>query len=114
MRFPDLTGTEPGSLLAWARQLTRQLGRDIKPFSSGSLTLQQNTTTTLVPDQASELGGAIILTPTTANAASAVATTYVSDVSDGSFTVTHASNTQEDRVFYYAVYGPDLGTGHVG
>lgn len=41
----------------------------------------------------------------TANAAAAVATTYVSSVRQGSFVVTHANNAQVDRTFGYTVTG---------
>jgi hypothetical protein len=43
--------------------------------------------------------------PRTANAAAAVPTTWVSDVSQGSFTVTHLSNGQTDREFGFTVTG---------
>lgn len=41
----------------------------------------------------------------TANAAAALATTYISAVNQGSFTVTHANNAQVDRIFGYTVTG---------
>lgn len=41
----------------------------------------------------------------TANAAAALATTYVSSVVSGQFTVTHANNGQTDRTFGYTVTG---------
>lgn len=47
----------------------------------------------------------IMLTPRTANAASAIATTYitVANVVRGQFTVTHASSAQVDRTFSYVI-----------
>lgn len=39
------------------------------------------------------------------NAAAALATTFVSAVNQGSFTVTHANNAQVDRTFGYTVTG---------
>jgi hypothetical protein len=41
----------------------------------------------------------------TANAAAALATTYISAIDQGSFTVTHANNAQVDRTFGYTVTG---------
>jgi hypothetical protein len=47
----------------------------------------------------------ILLSPTTANAAAALATTYVSAVTQGSFTLTHANNAQTDKTFGYVALG---------
>lgn len=41
----------------------------------------------------------------TANAAAALATTYISSVDQGSFTVTHANSAIADRVFGFTVTG---------
>lgn len=41
----------------------------------------------------------------TANAAAAVATSFISDVFQGGFTITHANNGQTDRTFFYTVTG---------
>jgi len=41
----------------------------------------------------------------TANAAAALATTYISAVDQGSFTVRHANNAQTDREFGFTVTG---------
>ena len=45
------------------------------------------------------------ITALTANAAAALATTYISSIDQGSFTVTHANNAQADRTFGYTVTG---------
>jgi hypothetical protein len=47
----------------------------------------------------------VFLTAKTANAAAALATTYVSAVANGSFTLAHASNAQTDRTFGFACLG---------
>lgn len=49
----------------------------------------------------------IKITPQTANAAAALATTYIQavDVIRGQFTVTHASSAQTDRTFSYGIQG---------
>lgn len=71
----------------------------------GTVTLRPSATTTQV--SASTCGGAsrVFLSPQTANAAAALATTYVSVVAPGTFTLTHASNAQIDRTFGYEVRG---------
>jgi hypothetical protein len=49
----------------------------------------------------------VLLTPTTAHAATEVGngTLYVSAVANGSFTLAHANNNQADRTFLYACFG---------
>ena len=71
----------------------------------GTFTLETSTTTTTVTD--ARVGGntKIALSPTTANAAVAATSAYVSAVADGSFTVTHANNSQVDRTFDYQLAG---------
>ena len=46
-----------------------------------------------------------VLVPTTANAATALATTYITAVANGSFTITHANNAQVDRTFLFVCLG---------
>lgn len=41
----------------------------------------------------------------TANAAAAIATSFIASVSQGSFSISHANNAQTDRRFYYTVTG---------
>lgn len=71
----------------------------------GEFTLAVSTTTTSVTDTKVGIDSVITLMPTTANAAAAMATTYVSNRKIGSFTLTHASNGQTDRTFAYAITG---------
>lgn len=73
--------------------------------ASGECTLAANATTTTVT--ASNCGdqSQVILFPKTANAAAALATTYVSAVNNGSFVITHANNAQTDKVFGYVAIG---------
>lgn len=77
----------------------------------GQVTLRAGQTTTTVTktehraavnvSQDSE----VFLTPRTANAAGAVATSYISDVSQGSFTITHANAPSTDRTFGWVALG---------
>ena len=72
---------------------------------TGVCTLAPGATTTTV--KAPNCGGRsqVLLTARTASAAAAFATSYVSAVSNGSFTITHANNAQTDRTFGYACLG---------
>lgn len=76
--------------------------------ATGEVTLTANaTTTTLAGDNVNE-NAQIFLTPRTANAAAALATTYASinRVSGvNTVTITHANNGQTDRTFGYVILG---------
>jgi len=73
----------------------------------GSVTLTASATTTTVTDLNCAEGSTPILTPTTAHASAEFGngTIYISAVANKSFTITHASNTQTDRTFRYAILG---------
>ena len=75
--------------------------------AGGTVTLLHGATTTTVSHQNCSVdsyvqvfGGA-----QTANAAAAVATSYISNVFQGGFTIVHLNNAQTDRKFYYTVTG---------
>jgi hypothetical protein len=72
-----------------------------------NVTLTENTTTTTVTDSRITFCSAILLQPTTANAAAALATTYISETGrlNGSVTITHANNAQTDRTFKAVIVG---------
>lgn len=71
----------------------------------GVCTLRASQTTTTVNAQNCGADSRVFLSPTTANAAAALATTYVSSVSAGSFVLTHASNVQADKTFGFVCLG---------
>jgi ABC-type branched-subunit amino acid transport system substrate-binding protein len=96
---PGLSETDPKKLILSLQQLAA--GRS---NATGTVTLTVSATSTTVTDQNCAAGSAIVLTPQTANAAAALATTYVS-TANGSFVITHSSNTQADRTFAYAIQG---------
>ncbi len=73
--------------------------------ATGSVTLTVSSTTTDVTAQNCAAGSQVFLSPMTANAAAAVASTYISAVANGSFTITHANNSQTDRDFGYVCLG---------
>lgn len=71
----------------------------------GTLTLAANVATTIVVDFRVGPNTTICLSPLTANAAGALATTYISSRLNESFTITHANTATTDRTFAYCVLG---------
>lgn len=71
----------------------------------GDVTLTANAASTTLTDARIGVDSCIALMPTTANAAAALATTYVSARGKGTATITHANNAQTDRTFRYAIQG---------
>lgn len=71
----------------------------------GEVTLAANVTTTVVTDNRVTKNSVICLSPTTANAAGALATSYIADggYATHEFTITHANNAQTDRTFRYII-----------
>lgn len=74
---------------------------------TGTFTLTANATSTTVSAPTVAPGTVILLSPQTADAAGAWATTYVapSNVVQGSFAVSHASAASVDRTFGWAAFG---------
>ena len=70
---------------------------------AGQVTLRAGQTTTTVTSLVIAADSLPQLTPTTANAAAALATTYISAVAQGSFTLTHANAATLDRTFNWQV-----------
>lgn len=70
-----------------------------------TVTLTANATTTTLTDNRIGGGTYIGLSPTTANAAAALGTTYVSAKAKESATITHANNAQTDRTFDVLLVG---------
>jgi hypothetical protein len=71
----------------------------------GTLTLEDGATSTVVLDNKFESNMVPVLIPTTANAAGAVATTYLSARAKGSFTLTHSNTAATDKTFLYVRFG---------
>lgn len=71
----------------------------------GNVTLLTGAAATSVVDFRVGPNSFIGLMPTTANAAGAIATTYVSSRSAEGFTITHANTTTADRAFVYCILG---------
>ena len=75
--------------------------------AAGAVTLAANAASTTVVAPNCAAGSAVFLFPRSAHAAAEVAagTIYVSAVANKSFTITHASNAQSDRIFFYLAIG---------
>lgn len=75
--------------------------------AGGTVTLTAGVTTTVIAHPNCSKDSYVQLTPQTANAAAALATTYVRpiDVLNGQFTITHANVGTTDRSFYYSLAG---------
>lgn len=71
----------------------------------GTVTLTAGATSTVVTTKTSGAESVPLLIPTTANAATAVATTYVSARAPSSFTLTHANTADVDKTFLYVCIG---------
>lgn len=99
-------------LISSEREMTRlvsainQLGQG-RSSAVGTLTLTAGATSTTVTAPNCGAGCKVFLMPTTANAAAAVASTYIDpdDVTKEQFIVTHANNSQTDRTFFYVAFG---------
>jgi hypothetical protein len=72
---------------------------------TGTCTLAAGATTTVVKAPNCGAGSQVLLMAKTADAAAALATTYISAVANGSFAITHANNAQTDRIFGFACLG---------
>lgn len=72
---------------------------------TGEVTLTAGVASTVVEDNQFESNMVPVLIPTTANAATALATTYLSARDKGSFTLTHANNAETDRTYRYVRLG---------
>ena len=75
--------------------------------STGSFTCTASATTTAVTDERAGKNSIILLMPLSANSATEQGngTIFVSTRADGSFTVTHANNSQTDRLYGYVIIG---------
>jgi hypothetical protein len=71
----------------------------------GEVTLSHGQETTTVNNQTCGKESIVLLMPRTLNAAAALATTYVSHVGPGTFTLHHANLSTTDRTFGYVNVG---------
>lgn len=76
-----------------------------KTNNRGTVTLTAGSATTVVNDINAGGDSVILLQPTTANAAAALANVRVTANGKQTFTLTHANNAQTDRIFKYVIIG---------
>lgn len=101
--IPSLLGSLQDALRAIS-----QLGAG-RSNAVGTVTLTASVTSTTVLDQNCATGSTIVPVQATAHAAAEIGngTLFipVATIVNGSFVIQHASNTQTDRTFRYAIYG---------
>jgi hypothetical protein len=99
---PGITETDLKKIVLAIQQLAAGRSNAV-----GAVTLSAGAATTVVTDKNCATGSTPLLTPTTANAAAEVGngTMYVSAVTNGSFTITHANSVTTGRTFVYALPG---------
>lgn len=86
------------------RQITSVLNQVVSQFdNTGSVTLADSETTTTVLNPKINSQSKVFLQARTTAAATALASTFISAINDGSFVITHASATTA-RTFDYAVH----------
>jgi hypothetical protein len=76
-----------------------------KTNNHGTITLTASAGSTAVTFDKAGVNSVVSLSPTTANAAAAVGTTYISAKGKKTFTLSHANNGQTDRIFDFVVTG---------
>jgi hypothetical protein len=99
---PGITETDLKKIVLALQQLAAGRSNAV-----GSVTLATGSATTVVSDKNCAAGSTPILTPASANAATEIrnGTLFVSVVTNGSFTITHANNATGGRTFLYALLG---------
>jgi len=79
---------------------------DGKTNNTGTVTLAvAGATTTTINNERIGYDSIILLTPLTANAASVLSTTYISNRTQGTATITHSANVITDKKYGYIVVG---------
>lgn len=107
---PPLTlGSDPKDV-STTREHARKIAQAVRSIlrggsnSGGVVTLTPGVATTTITDERIQPASRIFLSPTTANAAAALATTYVV-AGIGSAVLNHANNAQVDRTFGWELKG---------
>jgi len=77
----------------------------VETMAPGGFTLLPNLASSPLRDKRIGKDSVILIMPTTANAATALATTYFNALKPGQCVVNHANNAQTDRTFRYTVIG---------
>lgn len=99
---PERVDQSPQYLRLMMKAINRVMGGKVN--CTGQITLTASVATTTVTDNRCLANSVVLLQPTTAHAATELATAYIV-ASDGSFVIHHANNAQTDRIFNYAIFG---------
>jgi hypothetical protein len=99
---PTLEGLQRWAIHAYA--IVNNILRG-KLNCTGEITLTASSATTTLTDARITAASYIDFMPTTANAANAKTTLYVSARTTGEATLTHASDPTTDRTFVYSITG---------
>jgi hypothetical protein len=99
---PHLNETNPVRMLQAIRDLFAGRSNAV-----GTVTLRTSQTTTTVTAINCGASSRVFLMPTTANASAefGAGAIYISSVASGTFVITHASNANADKTFYWVALG---------
>lgn len=88
------------------RLIAEALNRALSVLRSrGRFTLLTGTTATAVSDKGATMNCVVLFSPVTANAAAALATTFLDSSTNGQFLIAHATDVTTDRTFNYFILG---------
>lgn len=91
----------------WENLLTRTILNEVRRGrlnNGGEVTLTANAASTTLTDALITTNSVILLQPTTANAASALANVYFGAPTPGSVTINHSNTATVDRSYRYAIF----------
>lgn len=94
----------PGSNIAEIREAVRQLSTG-RGNSTGSVTLQPSSMSTVVADPRLSIDSVISLMPVTASAATAATSIYITGQDKGTMTINHTLSAATDQTFKYSIRG---------
>ena len=107
-----LSGLSPGYIeqaagITWVRALADKINQILRGKLNvvTTVTLTPGATSTIVSDPRISAFNALIFSPTTASAATALAGLYVSMQVSGSATLHHASSGASDQIFILTILG---------
>lgn len=105
----DASSNDVGAIRIWIRIAASRLRSLLARDKTGTVTLTANVASTTITDARIASTSAIVLVPTTANAAAEIGagTMYVSETGrlHGTAVITHANNAQTDRTYRYVIAG---------
>ena len=99
---PGINESDPKKVILAIQQLAAGRSNAV-----GTVTLATSSATTVVSDRNCAAGSVPLLIPASANAATEIGngTLYISTVTNGGFTISHANSATTGRSFLYALLG---------